>query len=369
MSIRRFGLIASLAALTVIGPARPALAAQDGPMYWVCEFNTRTQPTSTLYVSDVTGPYGPRMNTGYTSDYLEREFGQFLRATYQAGGATHCSGFDSVSKAKDLIARLIKFAANAKVVETGWKSSAPAQPTGRNPADAAPVTTYGYCWIISADYTAYISRRADYGLINIQSVNSEYQAFIEKTYGFRQSATCRGARDAGELDLDRQRQIDQLKRTPRVKFVEFDWVPAAKPAAPTKAPAPAPAPPPPPQTRPAPSSAGAKPSGQPDTPAPAKPASQAAAPMYVYCYASGKPTSGSAKQHFYMSQLIQVAANERLNQDFQAFLHGAHPGENITASCSGAVPLENARKGRQTALDFRRTQTATVDVVEVDWKR
>ena len=91
--------------------------------------------------------------------------------------------------------------------------------------------------------------------------------------------------------------------------------------------------------------------------------------MYVYCYASGKPTSGSGKQHFYMSQLIQVTANERLNQDFQAFVHGAHPGENITASCSGAVPLEDARKGRQTALDLRRKQTAAFDVIEVDWKR
>src|SRR5690242_19012978 len=98
MPIHRFGLVASLSALAVVCSVRPALAAQDGPMYWVCEFNTRTQRTSTLYVSDVTGPYGPRMNTGYTSDYLEREFAQFLRTTYQAGGATHCTGFDSISK-------------------------------------------------------------------------------------------------------------------------------------------------------------------------------------------------------------------------------------------------------------------------------
>jgi len=367
MSIRRFGLIASLAALTVIGSVRPVLAAQDGPMYWVCEYNTRTQPTSTLYVSDVTGPYGPRMNTGYTADYLAREFAQFLRATYQAGGAAHCSGFDSVVKAKDSIARIIKFAANAKLVETGWKSSAPTQPTGQNPGDATPGTTYGYCWIAAPDYTVYISRRADYGLINIQSVNGEYAAFIEKTYGVRQSASCLGARDAGELDLDHQRTMDQLKRTAKVKFVELDWVPAARPAAAAKSPVPTPAAPPA-QPRPAPPAAGAKPSAQPDTPAPAKPAAQAAA-MYSYCYAYGKPASGSTKQHFYMSQPIQVAANERLNQDFGAFLRRAHPGENINASCSGAVPLEDARKGRQTALDLRRKQTAAFDVVEVDWKR
>jgi hypothetical protein len=94
--------------------------------------------------------------------------------------------------------------------------------------------------------------------------------------------------------------------------------------------------------------------------------------MYSYCYAYGTPAgqvSGAGKQHFYVSQPFQLAANERPNQTFETFLRGAHAGETISASCLSPGPLEAAQKNRQTTIDNRRRQPAAFEVIEVDWKR
>ena len=93
--------------------------------------------------------------------------------------------------------------------------------------------------------------------------------------------------------------------------------------------------------------------------------------MYSYCYAYGTPgqRGGSqAKQHFYIKQPFQLAATDRPNLAFQNFLRDAHPGENISASCSGPVALDAAQKNRQSALDLRKKQATMWDIVEVDWK-
>ena len=59
MSVGRFSSIALISAVAINASGRPASAAQAGPSYWVCEHAT-PQSTSTLYLSDVTGPFGPR---------------------------------------------------------------------------------------------------------------------------------------------------------------------------------------------------------------------------------------------------------------------------------------------------------------------
>jgi hypothetical protein len=66
--------------LLVLAAARPARAAQTDQMYWACSYNTRTQPSAALYVSDVTGPFSGRTATNYTNLYMERDFSQAIRA-------------------------------------------------------------------------------------------------------------------------------------------------------------------------------------------------------------------------------------------------------------------------------------------------
>ena len=93
--------------------------------------------------------------------------------------------------------------------------------------------------------------------------------------------------------------------------------------------------------------------------------------MYSYCYAYGTPaprSTGPVKQHFYITQPCLLAMTDRPDQAFQDFLHKAHPGENISASCSGPVPLDASQKNRQSVFDLRKNQSAKFDVVEVDWK-
>ena len=393
MLMRRLVLITSLAAFAGLVPVRPA-HAQTGPMYWVCEHNTRTVPTSTLYVSDVTGPYGARINTGYSSDYLDREFGRFLIDTYKLTGApSHCTGYESVARAEAWIKTLIQRAASAKVVETHWKSAVPPQPDGKNPADSQPLAPlHAFCWIGSGNNpaTIYISRAAVFGRINIQGVPNEYAAYIEQTYGVRQSASCPASRDAAETNAERQRLLDQIRRTTKaVTFVELDWAPPSKPVPATGTPVAAATPPPlaaprsntaaAPANKP-PVSADPISSGPASTPKPSAPANAAppappaaqAPPKYSYCYAYGTPEPpgrGAAKQHFYISQPFQATSYAGLNQEFEAFIRGGHPGEKISASCLALGPLETAQTGRQTVIALRRKQTATFDVVEVDWKR
>ena len=293
MCLRRRGAIAFLFVFIVtIVFVRPARAAQTGPMYWVCSYDTRTKPTSILYVSDVTGPYGQRMQNNYTSTVLANEFTQFLNTTYKIAVATHCTGYESVAKAQDAIKKQIEYAPAAKLVETHWKSSAPveaAAPEGggnAQPAAGVPSALQGYCFAYTSQ-NFFVTKPFLYGRENGEGVDQEFSAFLVKTYGVPAgtSSRCAALRDQQRVANARQNEISDSKRMPRLQMVELDWAPAPKaaPPAPTPAPAstrqPPPAKPtPPPTSTAAPArSTGAKPSA-PAATAPASPAP--AAMMY-----------------------------------------------------------------------------------------
>jgi hypothetical protein len=389
MSLRRLRLIAVLSAFIVTSMfVRPAEAAQGGPMYWVCSYDTRTKPSSTLYMSDVTGPFGPRMQNNYTSTVLSNEFTQFLNTTYKIAVAGSCAGYESIAKAQDAIKKRIEFAPSAKLVETHWKSTAPVETA----APAKPVTPpqsagnpqpgtaasgagalQGYCFAYTKQ-NFFITKLFPYGRDNAQ-VNEEFSDFLTKKYGAPAgtASRCASLRDLQTLANSRQNEINDSKRIPRAEMVEIDWAPAPKAAPPVPKPAPVlpPAAPPsragvPPTTPPA---TGAKPT-VPATAPPAQPVAQAAT-MYSYCQAYGTPagSSGTVKQHFYVSQPFQVTSPGGLNQQFEKFLGTAHAGEKISGSCLEPSSLDTAEKSRQTAIGLKRKQTATFDVVEVDWKR
>jgi hypothetical protein len=119
------------------------------------------------------------------------------------------------------------------------------------------------------------------------------------------------------------------------------------------------------------STVGATPPAKPISTPEAKPAPPAPTPTtYSYCSAYGTPASPpNARQHFYITQPFLLAPRVSVNQAFEGFLREAHPGEKISASCLEASALDVAQKSRQFAVDLKRKQSATFEIVEVDWKK
>lgn len=201
-----------------------------------------------------------------------------------------------------------------------------------------------------------------------EHLDDEFRDFVMKTYGAPAgvSVYC-GSGTPDGVARARQQKLDAIRLTPSNQIVEFDWAPqapaqsepprAAAPPAATKPAAPA---------RPATARAATGATAAPSVPAPRGPTT------YSYCYAYGTPAgrSGAAvKQDFYVSQPFVAAGSGGLNQAFESFLRGAHPGETLSASCLSPLPLDAAQGNRQQTLALKRRQTTQWHVVEVDWKR
>jgi hypothetical protein len=328
-------------------------------MYFVCSVDTRTPSNRLIYVSEVMGPYGQRMETNYTSTILERDFNEFLNSTYTRPGASHCTGYESVAKAKESITKALGFAAGAKLVETGWKSSAPAAPAASATAASASAPSGGvhaFCWLAAADYTIYISRPADFGVVNMQTVDPEFAKYVEATYGVRQSAKCFASRDAAQLEAERQRTMNQIKRTSKPTFVELDWTPQAKPVASVPAPG-----------RGAPAAPSAPPVAAPPKQAPAQ-----TIETFSYCYAYGTPqgpgTGKPRKQHYYVTPVFTRSATDRPDGDWQKFIRAAHTDEAFNASCTAPGPRATTDQKRTEQVASMR-KLANFDVDDVDWKK
>lgn len=395
-SLRTISSLALLGALLAV--PRPASAAQDPALYFVCEVPTRGVSPGTTYLSDVIGPVGLTLNNKSVFVVLNEEFQKFVADTYGHNAAAACSRFTDENNARAALAqRVAKPPTAMRIVETHWKraatgTAAPASPVpAQTPQSAKPATSgssiHGFCSANIPGMTGFDKSKPTYFTpIMDFPRDGDYGAwfgeYVAKKYAFLPAPAYSCARGNGPisgLEAEMQKQMANAKAR-GAGAVQTDWTSDTHKAlmadlaknAPAK-PAPAPAakkadpdddaPPP---AKPA--TATNKPAGA--APAPAKPAPQAPA-LYSYCYGYGKPTTsptGPTKQHFYLTQPFQLALNDRPNQAFQSFLQTAHPGENISASCSGPVPLEDAQKNRQTVFDLRKKQSSSYDVVEVDWK-
>jgi hypothetical protein len=389
----------------VLAVPRHASAAQDQSLYFVCEVATRGVNPGTIYVSDVTGPFGVMLNNKAVSIALTEEFRRAVTDKDTLNSSAVCSRFDAEDKARDFLKqKAAKPPTAMRVAETHWKHGAAATVATASPATPAPVQApqsakpgaggpafHGFCSANFPGSIGYNKAKPTYftpifGFPNDGNYGAWFGEYVAKKYSFQPwpAASCK--RQSVSIDMGGYLQADMAKAkdlgAPSV--VQTEWTSdthqalmadLAKNATPKPTPAPAPAAKKPgsdddapPAAKPAAAPAITK---SPTTSAPtAKPAPQAP-PLYSYCYAYGMPAgrpSGPVKQHFYITQVFQLAISDRPNQAFQSFLHDAHPGENINASCSGPVPFDAAQKNRQTVFDLRKRQSSSYDVVEVDWK-
>jgi len=384
-----------------------ASAGQDPPLYFVCEVATRGVNPGTIYISDVTGPFGVMLNNKSVSIALTEEFRKAVTDKDTLNTNVVCSRFYAEDKARDFLKQKVAKPPTAmRVVETHWKHGAAGPAASASPAAPAPVQPpqsakpgaggpafHGFCSANIPGMTGYDKTRPTYftaihGLPKDGDYGALFAEYVAKKYSFLPWPAYSCARQSIAVSMvePMQAQMAKMKELGAPSVVQTEWTydthqalmaELAKNAPPKPAPAPAPAP------------AAKKPGSDDDAPPAAKPAAAPATtksattsaptakpapqapPLYSYCYAYGMPAArpaGPVKQHFYITQPFQLGVSDRPNQAFQSFLHDAHPGENISASCSGPVPFDAAQKNRQTVFDLRKKQASSYDVVEVDWK-
>ena len=388
----------------ILAVPRPASAAQDPSLYFVCEVPTRGVSPGTTYVSDVIGPVGLTLNNKSVFAVLNEEFQKFVADRYNLNSTAACSRFSDEDNARTFLKQKVAVPPRAtKVIETHWKHAAAGTAASASPATPAPAQApqsakpaaggaafHGFCSANAPGSSGYNKTRPTYftpifGFPKDGDYGAWFGEYVAKEYSFQPwpAATCtRSNGPISLLETDMQGQIARAKKLGAPSVVQTEWTfdthqalmaELAKNAPPKPAPAPAAKKPgsdddAPPAAKPAAVPATGKPSTT--SAPPAKPAPQAP-PVYSYCYAYGMPAArptGPVKQHFYITQPFQLAVSDRPNQAFQSFLHDAHPGENINASCSGPVPFGAAQKNRQTVFDLRKKQSSSYDVLEVDWK-
>jgi hypothetical protein len=77
----------------------------------------------TIYISDVTGPFGPQLNNRQTAETLSTEFNAFIIDNYKvAGVSSACKPFDAADKASESRKKTVDSPPQgAKIVDTAWK--------------------------------------------------------------------------------------------------------------------------------------------------------------------------------------------------------------------------------------------------------
>ena len=395
----RTTLCLAIVAALLVAP-RSASAIQNPPLYFVCQEAAQGPSKGTVYFSDVMGPIGLELNNRVAMDVLAEEFQKFVADTYKINAPGQCSRHTEEKAAAEYFKQTLATAARtAKVVETYWKHAPTVAATAPAPAPVpkAPkpgrggLPMYGFCFANVPGMIGYNKARPTYITPVFETPGgNQYGAplgeYLARKYSIQPwpTAACSSLNiPASEMEPFRQKKMAQAKDQGAPSVIETEWTydkhqalmaEIAKNAPAQPAPTPAAA-----AKKPVPDDDAAPPAKPTPAPVTAKPPASAPSPqsppqgpaMYSYCYAYGNPTqrpTGPVKQHFYITQPFQLAMSDRPNMAFQSFLHDAHPGENISASCSGPVPLDAAQKNRQTVLDLRKKQTATFDVVEVDWK-
>ena len=382
---------------------RPASAAQDPLLYFVCEVPTRGVTPAPTYMSDVIGPVSLRLNNRVAMDVLAEEFKKFMADKYKLDSAPLCHRYTEEAQAQQFLKQKVAVPpTGTRTVETHWKytaaGSAASAPTSTPAPAQAPQSAkpsaggarfHGFCAANLPGSIGYNKARPTYftplfDFPGDPGYGGFFGEYVAKKYSIPPpwpAAQCWRQSTSVNMAEFKQGQIAKSKEQGAPAIVETEWTfpnhqalmaDLAKNASPKPASPPTPAPKKPADDDAPPAAKPAAPAtNKPETSVPpAKPAPQGPA-MYSYCYAYGIPAqrgAGQAKQHFYMTQPFQVGVSDRPNQAFQSFLHDAHPGENINASCSGGVPLEAAQKNRQTVFDLRKKQSTSYDVVEVDWK-
>ena len=105
-------------------------------------------------------------------------------------------------------------------------------------------------------------------------------------------------------------------------------------------------------------------------PAPAHIAAAAPAPateMYVFCYSTGSPYRGTARSHYYITNVFS-ASNTRPDGQFGVYLRKLHPEEDNHAQCVLPGPMSSAESARRSNIEGERKYFPDREVVELNWK-
>jgi len=90
---------------------------------------------------------------------------------------------------------------------------------------------------------------------------------------------------------------------------------------------------------------------------------------YVFCESTGSPYRGTAQSHYYVTQVFAASAGHSHPQDaFKAYLHGAHPQEDISSSsCSTPGPRSAVESTRRSFMENERKMPNRA-IVELAWQ-
>ena len=213
--------------------------------------------------------------------------------------------------------------------------------------NAKPREYIMYCWAIMPDYTVYITQIVRYPMAaNPNNADQHFNNFMASKYGVKVNSRCSVLPDK-TVEKFRQAEMDRLLRgSPKIRFVNVDWVPPSTPPAVVAAPKPTAVPTAPALTpmqqyeqammaqKPKSVSGAAlqqamKAADTAASPPSVKPPS-APTETYAYCVGRGSPRDGApGHTTHYISTLFPATPDARPTALFTTYLSHAHPQELI----------------------------------------